>query len=396
MSEDRTPKCKNVMYTQQIGHLPDGIKTDRDLATHIETVLQPKEYAVILHDQDMSKDGTPAEAHLHAMMCFANARHLSAVAKKLGDQPQYLAKWDGKADNGFAYLVHETAKARKAGKHPYEPDAVVANFDFPERMKKITVEIARAEAGHQTESDVKAFLDLLYIGAITKAEIEERLTGAQYAKYHRQIEDVDAKRLVRDATKWRAEMTAKNAQIRVIWIYGPSGSGKTSLAKVYAEKAGQPYFISGSTRDIFQGYNGEHTMILDELRPGVITYADLLRITDPHGIENQVMAPCRYNDKALACDLIIITTPFMPTEFYAKLFPSVQGMDYTDSMFQLVRRISVTIEMTGQKIQAMRFKLAHGWYWPIPGTERPNPYSVLSRPTPPNYDMDIYNSMFDD
>ena len=71
-------------------------------------------------------------------------------------------------------------------------------------------------------------------------------------------------------------MREKHAQIQVIWIYGPSGCGKTSLAKEYAQKKDQPYFISVSTRGVFQGYNGEHTLILDELRPGVITYADLL------------------------------------------------------------------------------------------------------------------------
>ena len=395
-------KCKNMMYTQQIGHLPMGIATANDLAAHIETALKPKEYAVILHDQDVSEDGTLAEPHIHAMMCFKNARHISATAKKLGDKEQYIQKWNGEANNGHAYLIHATSKARKEGKHQYDPAEVKANFDFPALMDKIKAEVVQAKAARQVETDVKTMLDLLYTGAVTKGEIEKRLTGSQYAKYHRQIEDVDAKRLLKEAEKWRKEMREKHAQIQVIWIYGPSGCGKTSLAKEYARKKGQPYYISGSTRDVFQAYNGEHTMILDELRPGVITYADLLRITDPHGIDNQVMAPCRYNDKALACDLIIITTPYMPVEFYNALFPAkAMSPNHIDSLDQLVRRISVTIEMTGKKIQAMQFRLCpynptEGYYWTIPGTERPNPYSGLARPTPPNQAEDIYNSMFDD
>lgn len=402
MNEDKTPRAKNLMYAQQLRHLPQDIKTAEDLAELIETKLNPVRYAVIIHDQEKDGQGQPKEPDIHAMMSFENARYCSSIAKKLGDKPQYVQAWSGDANNGYAYLIHATTKARKEGKHQYAPADVKANFDFPALMQSISGEIAQAKAERQGEANVKTMLDLLYTGAITKAEIEKRLSGSQYAKYHRQIEDVDAKRLIKEATKWRAEMKAKNAQIQVIWIYGPSGCGKTSLAKEYAEKKGQPYFISGSTRDIFQGYSGEHTMILDELRPGVITYADLLRITDPHGIDNQVMAPCRYNDKALACDLIIITTPYMPVEFYNKLFPAHSASpNLIDGVDQLARRISLTIEMIGRKIQAMRFdpfyfQPANGYYVPIPGTERPNPYSCLARPTPPNRAEDIYNSMFDD
>ena len=96
MSDNNAIRCKNMMYTQQIDHLPPDIKTASDLAAHIENVLAPKEYAVILHDQDISEDGTPAEAHLHAMLCFKNARYLSAVAKALGDKEQYVQSGTGK------------------------------------------------------------------------------------------------------------------------------------------------------------------------------------------------------------------------------------------------------------------------------------------------------------
>nr|WP_326172695.1 Rep family protein [uncultured Oscillibacter sp.] len=200
----------------------------------------------------MREDGTPAEAHLHAMLCCRNARYISAVAKALGDKEQYLQKWDGEANNGHAYLIHATSKARKAGKHPYDPSAVVANFDFPERIKAIVTEIEQAKAEHQGGNNIKAMLDALYVEAITKDEIERQLSGSQYAKYHRQIDDVNAKRLVWEAEKWRAEMRAKGAGITVIWITGPAGAGKTSLAKDYAEKNYYRLF-SGHFPKLFRG-----------------------------------------------------------------------------------------------------------------------------------------------
>ena len=213
---------------------------------------------------------------------------------------------------------------------------------------------------------------------------------------------MEAKRLVSEAEKWRAEMRKKGAKIRVLWITGPAGTGKTSLAKDYAEKKGQPYFITGSSRDIFQNYAGEHTLIIDELRPKMLTYSDLLRITDPHGIDNQVMMPCRYNDKALACDLIIITTPFTPSQFYYYQTPShltTHGRvidDSPDAPDQLYRRITVTIEMTGEQIEVSRYDIRSTLFVPVEGTARPNPYSKLSRPAPLDSDIDFFNSMFDD
>ena len=69
------------------------------------------------------------------------------------------------------YMEHATRKAQKAGKHPYDPCAVVANFNFPERMKAIVTEIEQAKAGHNA-CNVDALLDLLYIGGTTKAVIK--------------------------------------------------------------------------------------------------------------------------------------------------------------------------------------------------------------------------------
>ena len=144
-------------------------------------------------------------------------------------------------------------------------------------------------------------------------------------------------------------MAAQGRQVKVIWIYGASGVGKTRMARSYAEKLGQGYYITGSSRDLFQGYKGEHTMIIDELRPNTIPYQDLLRIMDPYG--EQVMAPSRYIDKVLACDVIIITTPYDPFTFYVANFinKSPDGVD------QLMRRITLCIRMTHEHIERIHF-----------------------------------------
>lgn len=175
----------------------------------------------------------------------------------------------------------------------------------------------------------------------------------------------------------------------MIWIYGRSGAGKTSLAKEYAANAKNPCFMSGSTRGSFEGYNGEHTVILDEFRPDTMHYQDLLRILDPFG--EQVMAPSRYHDKAISCDLIIITSPYSPMEYYNELFGycrispiPVRTADKTDRPEQLLRRISLTIEVNEDFINSVEYDAKSYTYKMVSGASaRKNPYSERNRPTPP-------------
>lgn len=106
------PKSRTLMYTQQLSHLPFS---DADsLYEAIESRLGPKRYAGIIHDHDMKDNGSPVADHVHVMMSFSNPRSPSNVAKLLGDKPQSVEIWTGRAaeKNGFSYLCHRTAGAR--------------------------------------------------------------------------------------------------------------------------------------------------------------------------------------------------------------------------------------------------------------------------------------------
>lgn len=143
----------------------------------------------------------------------------------------------------------------------------------------------------RSHSNIKILLDDLLEGRIDRKGLISQLSGSEYARTKRQIEDVYARRLQVSAAEWRAKMRDEGRRVQTIWIFGPAGTGNSSLAKQYAQSKGEPFFVSGSTRDVFQGYAGQHTIILDELRPSSIPYADLLRVTDPYAIEHEVMAP---------------------------------------------------------------------------------------------------------
>ena len=383
-SSSSTTKYKNMMYTQQMEHLP--FRTREELEERIKTKLAPKKYAISeVHDKDIDEDGNPVKEHIHVMLCFQNARSLKNVASILGDKPQYLEKWDERANNGFAYLVHATSGAKV--KAQYSPEKVLANFPYAEELKKQTLEVLKKKSRQK----IDVLLDAYYNEEMTLDELEQELTGAQYGRYKKQIDTITSKILERHADIWRQDMLKNNRRVKVIWIYGAAGTGKTSLARSIAKQDGRAYYVSGSSRDVFQSYNGEHILILDELRSNVIPYHDLLRILDPFGNQERIMAPARYSDKSLACDLIIITTPFNPVDFYDEIFDDINTVD---SLEQLVRRITITLYVNSDSISAVRYCQERRHYYAVPDAECDNPYSQKNRPDSEIDVLEEFNQMF--
>lgn len=380
-------RCKNMMYTQQLKYLKGDIDA---LEKRIQNMRSPPvRYALILHDKDIGE-----EDHVQVMLCFKNARYVTAVAKALGDNPQQIKVWDDRADNGFAYLIHDTRNRKDA--HHYDPEEVRANFDYKALIKKIRVEVEQKESA---SNNIRDMLDMLLLGIMTKEQVLSKLSGSQYAKWHKQIEDVHAQFLKNSAEEWRKNFISSGKQVVAIWVYGKYGTGKTDFARQIAEKHGE-YFKSGSSRDIFQFYQGQNVIILDELRPNSIQYDDLLKILDPFSVYSGVpTAPSRYHDKALAADTYIITTPYDPLTFYNS---SVMGSEVQkiDKVGQLLRRLTLIIEMDDDYIYPVEFdepispgkkNTPHR----IPGASRPNPYSQKKRPASKPDPKNVFDGLFD-
>ena len=359
-------KARNVMFVQQI----DYFKTSniQSIIKELTDVLKPIRFAGILHDKDIGSDGTAVAPHIHLILQFESARSLNNLAKLTSQPIQCFEQWRGSINNAYSYLVHHTSSDQD--KYQYSPKEVIANFDYLLLLDTIERNVTKRYEINDTMI-IDNLLDLLYTGNITKSEIEQRLTGSQYAKARQKIETVYLKRLETQAELWRQEMISNNEIVTIIWLFGKAGTGKTRLARQYAEQYDLNYFITGSIRDPFQQYNLEHVIILDELRPHQFDYSDLLKMFDPYNVK--AMASSRYFDKPLLANVYIITSPYSPYNFFLELTKKKQT-SHIDSWGQLMRRLTLVIEISKEYLQFYKYSPLDQMFYIDHGNKLPNPF----------------------
>lgn len=355
--ETKQPKrFRQFMFVQDLEHL-------KVKPTELKQICEKsgaEKWAFILHNQDTKEDlgesgtnGTlssegeeqapsPSEEasktlvrqHFHVVLKFENAHTITSIAKLFNDQEQYVEVWKGKIENAWSYLLHRTNGARS--KFQYSPQDVVSNFDFKKEIKKIEDKVKQSKTN--INKKIQSYTD----GEITKEQLIDEIGVLEFAKRKKTLDAVEQILEVRQQSAWLKDF--KGQKCKVIWIWGKAGSGKTTLAKKIFENGNLSYTILGSSKDPFQPYSciedkGKN-IILDDLRPNVLDYADLLRILDPY--QHAKMGPARYHDRPLTLEKIVITTPYTPEEFYAVTKNLDSKIDTYD---QLKRRITKIIKL---------------------------------------------------
>lgn len=320
-------KARQVMVVQNLDQLP----YDVDELKNILPKLKALEWAYITHNKDESKkhDGL-VKPHVHIVIKFKNAHVISKLAKALKVNPQYIQIWNGRINNAYSYLIHLTTGAKD--KHVYDPQEVVASFDFEARIKEITNKVSK--------QDIKDALNLYANGALTREELKTKIGNLAYAKQLDTIKKLDNVLGNQAHLDWLKDFAGK--KMTVDWLWGKSGIGKTRLAVKKAKESEEKYCVLGSSNDYFQDYQADdHIIILDELRPDDLKYGDLLKIMDPY--QHDKHAPRRYHNVALNIEKLIITTPYSPERFYELTKIKDRKVDTFD---QLKRRISQAIKVT--------------------------------------------------
>lgn len=144
--------------------------------------------------------------------------------------------------------------------------------------------------------------------------------------------------------KKRDSKLAQSNIKQVVYVYGNAGVGKTTFAKRLAQKENLSIFITGSSNDPFEDYDGQEVVVLDDLRPDIFDWSDLLKILDPHTF---TLAKARFHNKDMSSvKVIVITSPLSPADFVEKI--RKKG---SEDIHQFYRRLAVAIHILKDEIE---------------------------------------------
>lgn len=314
MSKSKTLSVKMCEVVSDTQHLTlDKIKSVIGSQSCID------KYLYILHDKDVKSDGTKKNPHYHVYLHFTGSRQFDFIAKWFGVPTSFVSKIHGRFADAVSYAIHHNAPE----KYQYDISECTANFEISEQIQK-------SDDRKKDKIQLENLLERIDSGEIKQYNITSIVSMPVYIKYETQINRAFE-------YKRKQKMKEVNRDMKVIYIYGASGLGKTTLAKMLAIKNGLTPFISSSSNDPFDGYEGQEAVILDDLRGSSFPFADLLKILDMHTAST---VKARYKNVMLQTDTIYITSIKPPKEFYRSVFES-EGEEYT----QFVRRCEMIIEM---------------------------------------------------
>lgn len=325
-------RARQWMYVQYFDYLPIKVEDFKTILNKDSCL----EWAYIVHDKDKKADGALIKPHVHVLLKYSNPQTIDHLTKLFSDEPQFFEAWKGRINNGYSYLIHATSEAADLGKFKYNPNEVVASFNFPNKIAIVQKEVASKKALNGKAVDI--FVNKYAEREISYEELEEAIGVAQLAKKKNVIDQIDKINAEKRHKEWLRDFQGKAMETH--WLWGSAGVGKSRYAKWLARN--DQVAILGSSRDYFQEYHGEHIVILNDLRPNDFNYADLLRLLDPY--EHDKMAPRRYHDVYLNLEMLIITTPYSPWKFYQECKIDNSEVDSYEQLKRRVHAIRITDE----------------------------------------------------
>ena len=189
--------------------------------------------------------------------------------------------------------------------------------DYCSKEKGYYTELGTRPDNQGARTDLEAVKNDILNGLIKCDDIacEKPSLYHQYGRTLTKIEDIALRK------KWRNWMTEG------IWYYGETGCGKSEKAfENYNPLTHYKY-----TEEWWDGYIGQDTLIIDELRGDTIRFRELLALADkhPHYVKRRCREPIPFLAKK-----IIITSALHPKDIFTNL-------NADDKLDQLYRRFKI-------------------------------------------------------
>lgn len=272
----------NVMQYQQHPDTGETLLTE-DIIQAAVAHQGISQYAYVLHDQDVHTQlecdsyirahngeqppwsvGDAKPPHWHIVLQFRNQSDTATVAKWLGIAENFVQVPKGGAGKFLdcvEYLTHESQKQQTAGKHLYQDDQIVANFDF--RMDLNSRAERRLKHGGKDLSHKDAVrYDVLYNGW-TLRQLRTRDPMAYMDDF-----------ATLEKLRMRYIASLRPPAIRInYYIEGRGGAGKGLMSRglarsLYPDLTDDEdiFFEVGAKNAAFEGYDGQPVVIWNDRR----------------------------------------------------------------------------------------------------------------------------------
>lgn len=253
-------------------------------------------YLAVKHDKDEK------ESHFHIYVQLEDARAFDDIARQCKIKKQYIQKIEKGFDNALAYAFHLSESAKNDGKYLYDESAVIRSKGVD--VSAIFAKNEEIEEKKNHKSNIKALMLKYGECEISKRDLLDKINASDYN---------DNALLMKKMREYR-QLKVRERNMQVIYICGESGSGKTTFAKYMARLQNYDYFVSGSGKDVLDGYDKEECIILDDFRADAFTKAELFKLTD-NNTNSSVKS--RYQNKDISyCKLMVITSIKTPHTLY--------------------------------------------------------------------------------
>lgn len=254
-----------------------------DDTSKLQSFQHSTQVRYIIYGKEVGEQGT---SHLQGFIIFHNAKTFTQTVKFFGNQRYHIEKALGTPEQNVAYCSKD-GDFFEAGQRPKQQG---------------------------TRSDIDAVRTVINNGGGMR-EVVQVATSYQSIRF--------AEALIK-----YAPLKERTEPPLVKWYYGPTGTGKSRQA--YSECPIDDLWVNSNTLQWYDGFCGQHYVIIDDFRASQILFSFFLRILDRYPL----MVPVKGGFAPWDPHTIIITSTHHPKECW-------RNEDINESIDQLLRRINI-------------------------------------------------------